>query len=134
VNQNTPSVINIMITEVFGFGQWNKTESDAHIQPLIGDTNDQQYAIGLSLLLIVVILIPVMLCTKPIMHACLHSESDEDRDEIEFTNINRGDDMSQPLQPGIQRDSGAMAGEDNSRKLTDDMMMKRHREMQSLEN
>jgi hypothetical protein len=125
-----------MITEVFGFGQWNKTESDAHVQPLIGDSNDQQYAIGLSLLLIVVILIPVMLCTKPIMHACLHSDSDEENDEIEFTNINRGDDMSQPLAPGIQRDSSGfepVSGEDNSRKLTDDMMMKRHREMQSLE-
>jgi V-type H+-transporting ATPase subunit a len=132
VNQNTPSVINIMINEVFGFGQWNKTAADAHIQPIIGDTNDQQYAIGLSFLLIVVILIPVMLCTKPILHACLHNDSDDDRDEIEFTNINRGDDMSQPLQPGINEGMEPM-GEDSSKKITDDMMMKRQREMQSLE-
>jgi V-type H+-transporting ATPase subunit a len=44
--------------------------------------------------------------------------------------------MSQPLRPQIQRDSGdyqQVAGEDNSRKLTDDMMLKRQKEMQSLD-
>ena len=87
-----------MITEVFGFGQWNKTASDATIEPIVGSDNDQQYAIGLSLLAVVVILIPVMLCTKPIIAGCFTDHDDSDRDEIEFTNINRGDnDMSQPL-------------------------------------
>ena len=133
-NQNTPSVINIMITEVFGFGQWNKTASDADIEPLVGKDNDQQYAIGLAFLAIVVILIPIMLCTKPLLVACM-SHDDDDNDEIEFTNINRGEnDMSQPLQPGIQsnRDSNEDNG-DSSRKITDDMMLKRQREMQSLD-
>jgi hypothetical protein len=89
-----------MITEVFGFGVWNKTGTD-NLEPVIGSTNDVQYGIGMAFLLIVVILVPVMLCTKPIMYACLHNDADDEQDEIEFTNINRGDDMSQPLQPGI---------------------------------
>ena len=91
----------------------------------------------MALLVIVLILVPIMLCTKPIMYACIHHESDEDKDEIEFTNINRGDDMSQPLQPGLQNQSDAgsekVANEDSSKKVTDDMMMKRKREMQSLD-
>jgi V-type H+-transporting ATPase subunit a len=86
---------------------------------------------------IVVILIPIMLCTKPIMFAFFHHESDAEKDEIEFTNINRGDDMSQPLQPGLQGESDAGSerhgNEDSSKKVTDDMMMKRKREMQSLD-
>ena len=132
-NQNTPSIIAIMITEVFGFGQWNKTASDATIEPIIGDTNDQQYAIGLALLGVVVILIPVMLCTKPIIAGCFTDHEADDRDMIEFTNINRGDnDMSQPLQPGIQRQSED-GDADNSKRITDDMMLKRQREMQSLD-
>lgn len=82
-----------MITEVFGFGQWNKTGYE-NLEPVIGKTNDEQYGIGMALLFIVVILVPVMLCTKPIMYACLHNDADDEQDEIEFTNINRGDDMS----------------------------------------
>jgi hypothetical protein len=93
-----------MITEVFGFGNWNKTGTD-NLEPVIGSTNDVQYGIGMAFLIIVVILVPIMLCTKPIMYACLNGDADDDQDEIEFTNINRGDDMSQPLQPGIQRRS-----------------------------
>lgn len=133
VNQNTPSVINIMITEVFGFGQWNKTASDATIEPVFGDSNDTQYGIGLAFLAIVILVIPIMLCTKPILYACTHGD-DDNNDEIEFTNINRGDDMSQPLQPGIQSNRSSNEAEgDNSKKITDDMMMKRQREMQSLD-
>ena len=71
------------------------------MEPIIGSTNDVQYGLGVALLVIVVILIPIMLCAKPIMFACLHNDADDEQDEIEFTNINRGDDMSQPLQPGI---------------------------------
>jgi V-type H+-transporting ATPase subunit a len=83
----------------------------------------------MALLIIVVLLVPVMLCTKPIIAGCTTHDAEDD-EEIEFTNINRGDDLQQPLQPGIQRDSDQ---EDSSKKLTDDMIMKRQREMQSLE-
>jgi len=55
----------------------------------------------MALLLIVIVLIPIMLCTKPIIAGCSDHDDHDDEDEIEFTNINRGDDMSQPLQPGI---------------------------------
>ena len=134
-NQNTPSVINIMITEVFSFGDWNKPGT-SNLDPVFGSSNDEQYGVGVALLIIVVILIPVMLCTKPIMHACLTGDADEEQDEIEFTNINRENDMSQPLQPGIQRRSDGfepVAADDSSRKMTDDMMLKRQKEMQSLD-
>jgi V-type H+-transporting ATPase subunit a len=90
----------------------------------------------MAFLVIVIILVPVMLCTKPIMYGCLHNDADDEQDEIEFTNINRGDDMSQPLQPGIQRRSDGfepIANEDSSKKFTDDMMKKRQKEMQSLD-
>jgi hypothetical protein len=118
-----------MITQVFKFGDYSND-----IDPVIGGSNSTQYAIGMALLLIVVVLIPIMMCTKPIVHGCFQDHAEEERDMIEFTNINRGDDMQQPLQPRIQRESYELApGEDSSRKTTDDMMMKRQREMQSLD-
>ena len=133
VNQNTPSIIAIMITQVFGFGDYKKTDPDNKMLPVVGKDNDQMYAIGLALLAIVVVVIPVMLCFKPIYYGCFGPDHDDDNDEIEFTNINRGDnDMQQPLQPGIQRQSED-GDADNSRKITDDMMLKRQREMQSLD-
>lgn len=135
-NRNTPSIINIMITQVFSFGNYKTTDPDNKMAPLVGGSNDTQYGIGVALVIIVVILVPVMLCTKPIIAGCSQDHSDEDQDEIEFTNINRGDDMSQPLQPGIQNrnsDGASMDMGDDSRKITDDMMLKRQREMQSLE-
>jgi len=118
-----------MITQVFGFGDYHKTDPDNRMIPVIGKDNDQMYAIGLALLLIVVVVIPVMLCFKPIYYGCFGPDQEDDNDEIEFTNINRGDnDMQQPLQPGIQRQSED-GDADNSKRITDDMMLKRQREM-----
>lgn len=132
-NQNTPSIIAIMITQVFAFGDYEKTDPNDLMRPVVGKTNKDMYSIGLALLAIVIVVIPIMLCTKPIYFGCCGPDHDEDRDEIEFTNINRGDnDMQQPLQPGIQRISEDGDG-DNSKRITDDMMLKRQREMQSLD-
>jgi len=104
------------------------------MEPVITESNDDMYAVGLALLLVVVLLIPVMLCTKPILYGCFNQYDDAEDDEIEFTNINRGDDMSQPLQPGIQSNRGSSENDgDNSKRITDDMMIKRQREMQSLD-
>lgn len=52
-----------MITTIFNFGKYPDTEKD--YVPLIGDTQEEQYTISVSLLLIAVCLIPIMLFVKP---------------------------------------------------------------------
>ena len=90
-NENTPSVIQIMITQVFGFGDY-KSQGE-NVEPVLLSSNEQQYGVGMALLLIVLVLVPIMLCTKPIIAGCSTHDDHDDDDEIEFTNINR-DDMS----------------------------------------
>lgn len=80
-----PSIINVMITTTFNFGSY----TDDKAYPLVADTLDAQYAIGLTLLGIVAVLIPVYLFVKPCVLA--KEGGHEDNDEIEFTDINRGD-------------------------------------------
>lgn len=92
-NQRTPSIINIMIVSVFGGGDYT-IDSQKNFDPIIfyenGHEHDQgpQYQTALTLLAIVVILVPLMLCVKPCIALC--SKHEEEDDEIEFTNINRG--------------------------------------------
>jgi hypothetical protein len=50
----------------------------------------------MALLIIVIILCPLMLFVKPCVAGCT-SHDDEENDEIEFTNINRGDGMQEPM-------------------------------------
>jgi hypothetical protein len=58
--------------------------------------NKEQYSTAVALLVIVVILCPLMLFVKPCVAGCT-SHDDEENDEIEFTNINRGDGMQEPM-------------------------------------
>jgi V-type H+-transporting ATPase subunit a len=81
-NRHTPSVINIMITTIFNGGQYPDTEKD--YVPLVGDSQDEQYSIALSLLIIAVCLIPVMLLVKPcFFSAAAHADAEQ---EIEMMN------------------------------------------------
>lgn len=103
------------------------------MKPVVGSSLDQQYDIAVALLVIVIILIPVMLFVKP----CVQGGSgghDGDKDQIEFTDLNRTDNELQQnlIQPGIQS-RASMGSEDNSKNLTDQMMQKRQNEMRSLE-
>jgi len=51
------------------------------------------YGLATTFLIIVVLLIPGMLLTKPIVAGYCTKHDDSDKDEIEFTNINRGDGL-----------------------------------------
>ena len=62
-NRRTPSVINIMITTIFNGGKYPEQENE--YVALVGDTQEEQYQVALSLLIIAVTLIPVMLLVKP---------------------------------------------------------------------
>lgn len=61
MNQNFPSIINIMIDTVFGFGKSKTPKAYSYI----GSDIPTQSSIGFALLIIVVILIPIMLFVKP---------------------------------------------------------------------
>jgi len=61
-NEKTPGIIAIVITTVFGFGNYDKKKPK---EPIIGKTQDQMYGIALFLLITVIILVPIMLFTKP---------------------------------------------------------------------
>jgi len=128
-NENLPGIVNIIITQfLFGDYRENQPYDGDYVTPLIGDTNDQQYFIGHVLLGFVAVLVPVMLCVKP---CCFRHRSDDD-ENIQIIEMANQDDMQQNLlgnNGAIQRDSG----DDSSRRLTDDMMMKRHQEMKSLD-
>lgn len=63
-NEKPPGIIAIMITSVFAFGAYDKKKPH---DPLIGDTEDEQYTYALLLLLAVAVCVPVMLCTKPLL-------------------------------------------------------------------
>uniref|UniRef100_A0A7S3FSH2 V-type proton ATPase subunit a n=1 Tax=Strombidium rassoulzadegani TaxID=1082188 RepID=A0A7S3FSH2_9SPIT len=131
-NRKMPSIINILINTVFGFGA-HDAETEAGTYPLIGSSLDQQYGIAVALLVIVVIFIPIMLLTKP----CLRGSSggdDDEHDEIEFTDINRAEQEMQQnlLQPRIQQDSIGSKEEDQ-KTVTEQMMLKREYEMKSLQ-
>lgn len=63
-NEKTPGIINIMITTVFAFGNYDKKHPK---EPIIGNTERQMYNYALLLLLAVAICVPLMLCTKPLL-------------------------------------------------------------------
>lgn len=76
-----------MITTDF-MGDWTED-----FDPIIFDTNKAQYHTATALLFLVVLLVPGMLLTKPCMAAFCSNHDDQERREIEFTNINRPDDL-----------------------------------------
>lgn len=61
-NEKTPGIINIMITTVFAFGNYDKKKPK---DPIIGGSEDEMYNYALLLLLAVAVCVPLMLCTKP---------------------------------------------------------------------
>jgi len=113
-----------LIVAVFNFGAYTD-----EFEPVIGNSNETQYGIATSLLIIVVILCPLMLFIKPCM-AGFADHGEEDDAEIEFTNINRGEGIQEPM---IGAEYQAVNGEDSSRKLTNDMMNKRQSQMKDLD-
>ena len=66
---------------------------DDTFNTIIFKNNDTMYNTAKAFLLIVVLLIPGMLLTKPLIAGYCSNHDDADKDEIEFTNINRGDEL-----------------------------------------
>jgi V-type H+-transporting ATPase subunit a len=64
INEKTPGIIGIMITTVFGFGNYDKTKPRL---PIIGSSQDVMYNYSLLLLFSAIVCIPIMLCTKPML-------------------------------------------------------------------
>lgn len=81
-NRKTPGIINIMITTVFAFGQYDE---EKHQDAIIGKDERQQYSIAVALLITVVIFIPIMLLVKPCIVLCTSKSEDEQKEGmIEF--------------------------------------------------
>lgn len=94
---------------------------DPKFNTLIFKDNNTMYNTAKAFLLIVVLLIPGMLLTKPLVAGYCSNHDDADKDEIEFTNINRGDELQQPL--NHQKNYQALANdEDNSKRITAEMI------------
>ena len=92
-NEHMPSVINIMITTVFGFGKVPDSEKD--YATLIGTDQEMQYSISTSLLLIAISLIPIMLLVKPCFFRPPEPEADENANqEIEMSENNNNQPRS----------------------------------------
>lgn len=53
-----------MITTVFAFGNYDTAKPR---DPLFGETESEMYSYSLLLLLCVVVSVPIMLCTKPML-------------------------------------------------------------------
>lgn len=64
-NQHMPSIINIMINTVFGFGRASDQEVRDGSYTYIGPDRETMYNVGFGLLIVVVVLIPVMLFVRP---------------------------------------------------------------------
>jgi V-type H+-transporting ATPase subunit a len=63
-NEKTPGIISIMITTVFGFGNYDESRPQ---DPIFGETEGDMYTYSVLLLLSVVVCVPIMLCTKPLL-------------------------------------------------------------------
>lgn len=70
-----------------------------------------------------------MLFIKPCVAGCTNHD-DEENDEIEFTNINRGDGMQEPM---MGAEYQAVNGDDNSKRITDEIINKRQSQMKDLD-
>jgi len=117
LNQQTPSVINLMIDTVFNFG----TSKNPKMNSFIGKDLESQMTIGLVLLIIVVILIPVMLFVKPCCFRGDAGHDDEEHNQIEFANIQNADNQNQAINPSVAEGD------------TENQINKRQDEMKQLE-
>lgn len=60
-----PSIVQIMINTIFGFGQVSATEREKGNAWYVGNSVDQEYTVGFALVVVVVVLIPIFLFVKP---------------------------------------------------------------------
>ena len=94
-----------MVTTVFQFGGFEQNKQAPYIHPLIFtppldttpdvDLNNTQYTFCLSLVVIAILLIFVMLCTKPCLVKCKGDSHVHEHEGIEFQAIDQNDDKIQ---------------------------------------
>ena len=75
-------IINVMVTTVFGFG--NYAETDPKQVPFFGSSLESQYSVNMALVYIAIILIFVMLCTKPCIVKFSGNKQVGEENQIEF--------------------------------------------------
>lgn len=92
-NQQIQGIITIMVATVFGFGSYPK-DNQPPLVPIIGSSMDQMYSINMALVYIAIILILVMLCTKPCIVKFSGGHQVHEENQIEFQAINQNDQDS----------------------------------------
>lgn len=94
MNENLPSVVNTMIVAFFNGGDYTdgKPKDEVYLTPLVGDSNEQMYSIAMTLIVIVAVLVPVMLCAKPCCFRGAPADEDDGAGVIEFSDLNKNDD------------------------------------------
>jgi len=88
-NRQTQGIIGVMVTTVFQFGAYDADLKPPQV-PLVGGSMSGQFALGQSLVYTAILLIFVMLCTKPCMVKL--GGSPHVHEEIEFQQVNQQDD------------------------------------------
>ena len=92
LNGQYEGIISIMVTTVFQFGSFEQRKAAPYIHPLIfsnpelepNDLNNKQYSFSLTLVVIAILLIFVMLCTKPCLVKCKGDSHVHENEGIEF--------------------------------------------------
>ena len=126
-NRQIEGIITIMVTTVFGFG--NYAETTPEMTPIVGGSLNQQYSTNMALVYIAVILILVMLCTKPCIVKLSGGHQIHEENQIEFQAINQNDNADVMRPQSINPDNSA------SRDIsTDQMVQRRENQMRSLDD
>jgi len=100
LNGQYEGIISIMVTTVFQFGSFEQRKNAPFIHPLIfsnpelpnDELNNKQYSFCLTLVVIAILLIFVMLCTKPCLVKCKGDSHVHENEGIEFQAIAQNDD------------------------------------------
>ena len=82
-NRQIEGIITIMVGTVFGFGSYDK-DADPPLSPIIGGSMTQQYSTNQSFVYLAIVLILVMLCTKPCIVKFSSGHQVHEENQIEF--------------------------------------------------
>lgn len=85
-----------MVTTIFKFGSPDFDNTPA----IIGHSLGQQYSMALGFELVAIMLIPVMLCTKPCIFKFSAHDQVHEADQIEFAPLPQSEEGGQANAPG----------------------------------
>ena len=125
-NRQVQGIIGLMVTTVFQFGAYDDTLVPPQV-PLFGSSMKHQFTVCQALVYTAILLIFVMLCTKPCM-VKLQGTSHV-QDEIEFQQVNQQDDNTQIKDMGYNQNRNQNPASinytENRDMSSDDVFMKR---------